>query len=153
MRLEPDKINSSPKSSELLFSMGLVAGIVISYALLGFNWSDYKIMESRERLVRIYDEVALGENETSVAKKIIANVDRGRIFVHSGSIKRIGGEETYTDKVVSQYYVSSPMEFFVGNWGLSLCFVDGQLHGSYFGTSDDADIRPPDAPLPKGEMC
>ena len=129
-------IEYTPQPWGLLFTTSFVASLSVSALFFCCTWSEAKKMESRERLVRIYDEVTLGEDEASVAKKIIANVDRERISVRS-----------------EQYYVSSPEEFLAGGWRLSLCFVDGQLQGTYFGTGIYDSERPFGAPLPKGEMC
>ena len=126
----------------MLLRAGFIFGLFIPGWLFDYYWLDGERAKSYERLIRIYDEVDLGEDYDSVAKKIIANITMESVYVPS-------------DEKDTRWIVTSASFDLLhdGEWVLNLCFVDGQLNGLFFGIADQYDHRPQDAPLPKGKMC
>lgn len=114
------------------FFLGLVGAAGHS-----LEWLSESKQKNRERLVRIYSQVSIGESAASVAEKIVTGVQSESIF---------------TDAEVdsAKWYVKAPPEFLQTNWVLSLCFKHGTLEGARFGSADDVDVVPKGAPSPKG---
>ena len=117
-----------------IFLMGIMVGM-LGTEFLEFN----RMLDGNERLVRIYNEIVLGEDDSSVANKVIANIDGETVSSeYEGDAMR--------------WLISAP-KFFQGYWILVLCFTDGRLGGVSFGTGDEIGIRPREAPSSKGYMC
>ena len=134
------EFSSLPFVVGLLFFAGLFVGGYIPILIFG-HWLSEEGMESQENLVRIYNEVALGEDDTSVAEKVIANVTMESVYAPIG-------------KADAVWDVTSPaIGLLSGEWMLFLCFTSGQLEGMHFGTEDAPGKRPRGAPSPRGRMC
>ena len=134
-------MRSIPDGAWYLFAVGCMVGIFIPSLILEHYWFGEERAKSQENLIGIYNEVALGEDDASVAKKIIANVTMERVHAP-------------IDESDAIWYVMSPsFDFGSGGWILFLCFTDGRLDGVQFGIEDNYRIPPREAPFPKGRVC
>ena len=125
----------------LLFLTGFMFGQAIPILAFEHYLFGDERMESQERLIRIHNEVALGDDEANVAKKIIANIATESVYAPIGEAD-------------ATWDVTSPaLDFGFGEWMLFLCFTDSQLDGVQLGTRDSPVSRPRDTPLPKGRSC
>ena len=122
--------------------VGLLGGMII-YCLVAaipdFLRLDDNSRLSRERLVGIYNEVDLGEDFATVAKKVIDRVDGHDIDV-----------DFHDDGRNAKLRLVLPVSLLWDDWALTLCFADSLLEGMRLGTVRGANALPDSIPAPKG---
>ena len=127
--------------------VGLGVGLLVGagfYCMItvipDFLQRDHNGVASRERLIGIYNDVDLGEDLASIAKKVVDHVDGHDIDV-----------DFHDDGRNTKWRLALPVKLLWDDWALTMCFADEQLEGVHFGTVGAVDVPPDAAPSPKGE--
>ena len=144
------KVMDKSKSYMLGISFSLFLGLIIGGLwgafvqglVPGFGYSaSYLDKVGRDKLVRIYNGVGLGDSMASVAREVIFHADGREVDV-----------DIDDDGRNVNLRIAFPVRFLWEDWTtLTLCFADEQLEGAHFGTVGAVDVPPDAAPSPKGE--
>lgn len=117
---------------------GIGIGSVLAFLFLGqFTWKGKSIQENRNNLIRLYELLEPGQSDTAAAKTIITHIRKERIHADQNNNSNV-------------WYVSAPPEFFVTHWVLVVYIQDQVITCVRFGTGDDVNVTPADAPKQKG---